>query len=268
MKAAAEADKVIFEGKLNEDRSKTALFKYFGAFRKDNMTRNMTYGETSAENDLQKVNLLQTVSLWCLSNHLSSIFHYNLPNVLRHYFDTTLDTIEISEKDVLIICKDLNTIKSKGLDNLPPILSRKLVYLSLILCVKPIEKSFKRESSLTTGKRQSLFLCSKKGNNSQVYNYRPVSLLNIPWKIFKTLIFKKLYTFCSPFLNDSQFGFRKTRSTITQLIHFLQKIYEGIATNSDIDVLFTDFSKAFDKVDQGYSYRTSTKWEFVKSFFK
>ena len=91
----------------------------------------------------------------------------------------------------------------------------------------------------------------KKGNTSQVINYRPVSLLNIPGKIFETLIFQKLYTFCSPFLIDSQSGFRKNRSTATQLITFLQKIYEGIATNSDIDVIFTDFSKAFDKVDQG-----------------
>ena len=34
VEAAAEADKVIFEEKLAEDRSTTALFKYFSAFRK------------------------------------------------------------------------------------------------------------------------------------------------------------------------------------------------------------------------------------------
>ena len=135
MKAAAEADKVIFEGKLNEDRSKSALFKYFSAFRKDNFPRNMTYGETSAENDLQKANLFANcfVLMFIKSSEFNNPLH-------PAKCSSTLETIEISEKDVLTMCKDLNTNKSKGLYNLPPILSRKLVYLSLILCVKSIGK--------------------------------------------------------------------------------------------------------------------------------
>ena len=82
-------------------------------------------------------------------------------------------------------------------------------------------------------------------------NYRPVSLLATAGKFFEAIIFKRLYDHCSPFFSKSHFGFRKNRSTVLQLITFLQKVYKRIRTNNDIDVIFTDFSKTFDKVEHG-----------------
>ena len=95
----------------------------------------------------------------------------------------------------------------------------------------------------------------KKGDKSQVSNYRPVSLLATAGKFFEAIIFKRLYDHCSPLFSKSQFGFRKNRSTVLQLITFLQKVYKGIETNNDIDLIFTDFSKAFDKVDHGILFQ-------------
>ena len=126
------------------------------------------------------------------------------------------------------------TNKRKGLDNLPPI---------------PFKKTCLSIPHSLCQSYRSLSLCSKK-NKSQVVNYKTVSLLNSPGKIFEPLIFKELCLFCSRFLQDSQFGFQKNRSTVTQLITFLQETYKSIATSSDIVVIFIDFSKTFDKVDQ------------------
>ena len=92
------------------------------------------------------------------------------------------------------------------------------------------------------------FLYSKK-EKSDVTNYRPVSLLCIPSKIFEHMLFKPLYKHCEKYFHNSQYGFRKNLSPIIQLITFLQKVYEGIASRQEIDIIFTDFSKAFDKVD-------------------
>ena len=75
--------------------------------------------------------------------------------------------------------------------------------------------------------------------------------MSIPSKVFEHILFKKLYEHCAEYLHVSQYGFRKNRSPIIQLITFLQKVYNGIESQQDIHILFTDFSKAFDRVDHG-----------------
>ena len=75
--------------------------------------------------------------------------------------------------------------------------------------------------------------------------------MSIPSKTFEHILFKKLYEHCAEYLHVSQYGFRKNRFPIIQLITFLQKVYNGIESQQEIDILFTDFSKAFDRVDHG-----------------
>ena len=52
-------------------------------------------------------------------------------------------------------------------------------------------------------------------------------------------------------LHNSQFGFRAKRSGITQMLLYLDTIYSAISKNEEVDVIYTDFEKAFDKVDHG-----------------
>jgi len=47
---------------------------------------------------------------------------------------------------------------------------------------------------------------------------------------------------------DSQHGFRKGRSCLTNLLSFLDKVTEYVDSGYDVDVVFLDFAKAFDKV--------------------
>ena len=49
----------------------------------------------------------------------------------------------------------------------------------------------------------------------------------------------------------SQHGFRKGRSCVTQLLHFLDQVYKGLESGQKVEVIYTDFEKAFDKVDHG-----------------
>ena len=48
--------------------------------------------------------------------------------------------------------------------------------------------------------------------------------------------------------NDSQHGFRKGRSCLTNLLTFLDKVTGCLDTGESVDVIFLDFAKAFDKV--------------------
>jgi len=52
---------------------------------------------------------------------------------------------------------------------------------------------------------------------------------------------------------DSQHGFRKGRSCLSNLLTFLDKVTVSIDAGDNADVIFMDFAKAFDKVPPGAS---------------
>ena len=53
------------------------------------------------------------------------------------------------------------------------------------------------------------------------------------------------------FLPDGQHGFRKFRSTLTQLLSYWDTLLEDMEKGMGVDVIYTDFSKAFDTVETG-----------------
>ena len=75
--------------------------------------------------------------------------------------------------------------------------------------------------------------------------------MNIPSKIFERILFKKFYGHCGEYLHVSQYGFKKNLSPIIQLNTFLQKVYIAIESQQEIAILFTDFTRSFNRVDHG-----------------
>jgi hypothetical protein len=57
-----------------------------------------------------------------------------------------------------------------------------------------------------------------------------------------------LYSHVAKFIPAHQHGFVKGRSTVTNLAVFTQRISDALEAKSQVDVVFTDFSKAFDQV--------------------
>ena len=55
-------------------------------------------------------------------------------------------------------------------------------------------------------------------------------------------------TFLLVIINTKQFGFIKGRSTVMQLLMVLDKWTECLELGGQIDVIYTDLEKAFDKV--------------------
>ena len=91
----------------------------------------------------------------------------------------------------------------------------------------------------------------KKGDKTDPANYRPVSLTSHVMKTFERVFRKNLvgYLEDTNLLSDNQHGFRKKRSCMTQLLSHVEKIYESLNRNEEVDVIYLDFAKAFDKVD-------------------
>ena len=48
--------------------------------------------------------------------------------------------------------------------------------------------------------------------------------------------------------SEAQHGFIKGRSCVTQLLEFLEEITEAVDNGDEVDIIYLDFCKAFDKV--------------------
>ena len=64
-------------------------------------------------------------------------------------------------------------------------------------------------------------------------------------KVLEHLIYDKIIDHISSFISSTQFGFLKKRSSLQQLLIFLNYIY---STQSQTDVLYFYIKKAFDTV--------------------
>ena len=71
-------------------------------------------------------------------------------------------------------------------------------------------------------------------------------------KTFERILKKSLQNFLevTVALADQQHGFRQKRSFLSQLLSHYDDILKGLEEGHNVDTIFLDFSKAFDKVDK------------------
>ena len=90
----------------------------------------------------------------------------------------------------------------------------------------------------------------KKGNRSNVTNYRPISLTFICAKIMEQIIYHSIMDHLNQnnILIENQHGFRSNHSCVTQLITLTEDISSALDHQKQIDIILLDLSKAFDTV--------------------
>ncbi|XP_063920879.1 uncharacterized protein LOC135135671 [Zophobas morio] len=165
----------------------------------------------------------------------------NAQNVL-HNFKITCD-------DIYAVGRKLKNTHTMGPDNIPsflvrdclPCFVRPLLYIfNLIINTAHFPKKWKFSR-----------VCSvfKSGSKNDVSNYRPINLLNNFAKLFEGVIAKVIFSHVSGMIAQQQHGFVKGRSTVTNLCEFVQYVSNALDNKKQVDVIYTDLSKAFDRVD-------------------
>ena len=88
----------------------------------------------------------------------------------------------------------------------------------------------------------------KKGKKEDLGKYRPVSLTLVPGKIMEQVILSAITQHMqdNQGVRPSQRGFRKGRSCLMNLISFCDKMTCPVDEGKAVDVVYLDFSKAFD----------------------
>ena len=90
----------------------------------------------------------------------------------------------------------------------------------------------------------------KKGKKDKAENYRPVSLTSIVGKVLESIIKNRLVKHLEKhkLLKTSQHGFTSGRSCLTNLLIFFEFVTGELDKGNNVDLVYLDFCKAFDKV--------------------
>ena len=147
--------------------------------------------------------------------------------------------------------------KSSGPDKLPVEFYQDfedLVTCPLLEVLK--EALSKGEFSLPT--RQGIVtLIYKKGDPRDVRNYRPITLLNVDYKLFSLMLVKRLKITLDDIVSESQLGFVPGR-VISESTLFLKLIQAKIEEDdTDAIIVSADWEKAFDRVSWDYLHQAT-----------
>uniref|UniRef100_A0A131YPE6 Endonuclease/reverse transcriptase n=1 Tax=Rhipicephalus appendiculatus TaxID=34631 RepID=A0A131YPE6_RHIAP len=90
----------------------------------------------------------------------------------------------------------------------------------------------------------------KSGSRSTPCNYRPISLTCIPCKLLEHILYSSIASHLDKhsFFFTKQHGFRQGYSCETQLFEFTTDLHLNLDSRFQTDVIYLDFSKAFDRV--------------------
>ena len=163
---------------------------------------------------------------------------------------STIPTFTVTESSVKEKLESLNPYKSCGPDNISP---RMLKELASHLA-GPIAALFNH--TIKTGnipedwKRAIISPIFKKGSKQVASNYRPISLTAILCKTLESFIRDALLKHLTNnnLLSTKQHGFISGRSTVTQLLNYIDSCVKSVAAGKVVDAIYLDFEKAFDTV--------------------
>lgn len=160
------------------------------------------------------------------------------------------DESDISEMEVFEVLKGIKPDKSMGPDQVHPrILTEAKEVLTAPLTAL-FNKSLNDGKLPTDWKKANIIPIFKKGDRREAANYRPVSLTSVICKIMEKVVRNKLLGHMQEnnLLSKKQFGFLPGRSTLLQLLLTMEKWVEELESGNDVDIIYLDFQKAFDKV--------------------
>lgn len=161
----------------------------------------------------------------------------------------SIGTINISPCNILNELKHVDLHKGAGSDGVPPLVISRCANALL----GPVSQIFKL--SIDTGTFPSIWKSAlitpipKTTNLERISEYRPISKLCVLGKIFEKIVTVQLSYEIKHIISPSQHGFFKSRSVETNMVTFIDYLLNSMDRNTQVDVVYTDFSKAFDKIN-------------------
>ena len=148
--------------------------------------------------------------------------------------------------------------KAAGPDDIPAEALKADLDASVEMLYPLFERIWEEEDVPADWKEGYLIKLPKKGDLSNCNNYRGITLLSVPGKVFNRVLLERMKATIDAQLRDEQAGFRQNRSCTDQIATLRIIVEQSLEWNSPLYINFIDYEKAFDSVDR------ETLWKLLR----
>eukprot|EP00061_Rhincodon_typus_P003200 g19519.t1 len=224
--------------------------KAFYAYVRRKTVTNETVGPLKDEGGKLYVELQEVGEI--LNEYFVSVFTENdMNNVeVRNECVNTLENVNILKEEVLGILNCIKIGKSPGPDGTYPRLLREVREEIAGALADMFISSLTTDEVPEDWRLANVVPLFKKRCRDNPGNYRPVSLMSVVGKLLEKILRDKTYAHLEEngLVNDRQHGFVQGRSCLTNLIELFEEVMKMTDEGKAVDVVYLDFSKAFDEV--------------------
>ncbi len=161
----------------------------------------------------------------------------------------------ITRAEVTEVVKKLLGGKAPGVDEIRPEYLKSLDVVGLSWLTRLCNIAW-RSGTVSLGWQIGVVVpLFKKGDRRVCSNYRGITLLSLPGKVYARVLERRIRPIVEPRIQEEQCGFRPGRGTLDQL-YTLSRVLEGSWEFAQpIHMCFVDLEKAFDCVPRGILWR-------------
>ena len=202
-------------------------------------------------NDVIETNETKCANI--LNDFFGSVFttgESNLPEFEPSRNYEKMPDISLTAENIKKKLEQLDIHKAAGPDQIPCLILKKFSDLLTPILLRIFRRSYE-ESRVPLQMKEALIVpLHKSGSKLLTNNYRPVSLTPIIAKVLESLMYDALLSHVedNDILNDVQHGFRRNRSTNSNLLFFWDKVTSLADKKNEVSIIYTDLRKAFDSV--------------------
>ncbi|CAH8542902.1 unnamed protein product [Schistosoma haematobium] len=182
----------------------------------------------------------------------------NPPDIEAAHIDLPIDVNPPTTEEIRMAVRQIKNGKAAGPDNIPAEALKSDIEATTSMLYLLFKKIWEEEQVPMDWKEGHLIKIPKKGDLSKCENYRGITLLSIPGKVFNTLLLNWMKDAVDAQLRDQQAGFRKDRSCTDQIATLRIIVEQSVEWNSSLYINFIDYEKAFDSVDR------RTLWKLLR----
>ena len=207
--------------------------------------KSTTKAKLTAANQLEKIKLWKQHFENLLRNP-PKVTHEPITTIMSKQLDIKLGPFTQEELDSVL--KKLKNRKAAGLDEIPPEVWKTRQFDDTLLrqC-----KAVYNQNQIDRWMKECILLFPKKGDLGLAKNYQGITLTSIAAKIYNALLRNRIEPKIDNILRKNQNGFRRNRSTTSQILT-IGRILEGVrAKNLQATLLLVDFTKAFNSIHRG-----------------
>ena len=161
----------------------------------------------------------------------------------------SLASIDVDEDTIAAAVAKLKHSSSPGPDGIPATMLKRCSSVLLAPLLHLFRLSLASGKFPSAWKLAFMFPVHKKGDRTNIDNYRGISALCAASKLFELVVMDPIFAHCRQELSSDQHGFFPKRSTATNLLCFTEFVIDSFDNRSQTDAVYTDLSAAFDKIN-------------------